>query len=1177
MIIESKNIALYLRLSRRIRMRIRVITFLATIALTLCTLGLFPNQVYATQRGRPQLNDTGTTFVGDNGQLLRGPFTSTEWTSAVPSDQIANIKNLGFNAVHLYAECFDANYPGAGSTAPGYAVDEVDKIVKATRDAGLYLVMTIGNGANNGSYNAQWTKDFWSLYAKRYANETHVLFEIQNEPVAWGPPYSSKWATPKGAVDMEIDTYKTIRKYAPDTPVLLFSYAVPWGKAGATDALKDIHIFNSAVFGNENAVWTNEVVAFHGYSGWSLSSEFAANLLAAGYPCFMTEFTAGVWGKGTGGLDVDLVSELESLGISWLTFQYVPPTGVSDEVTIPVHYANVVENSGLSWKPDYGNWPEVRGVYGNDEKPRKTTENFIGGFLTGTTHLEAEDFDWGGEGITYHDSNAANLGGEYRSNEAVDIQKTSDDGGGYNVCWTFKDEWLEYTISVQYPGYYDLSLRVANSGSGSVMISSNDQDKTGTWELPRTAGLQTWTTATKQVYLEYGRQKLRINIVSDGFNLNWIELAPVNTGPVANGTYKFINRVNAFAMTKGKSSDAVEASDYSDSPYQRWKIKHIGGGQYNITSEGNMWSMKQVILMPTGNGFYRLISAENGLNMQATLSSGTFVVDKGAITGDANQEWSILTPSAPAFPTGLNATYNSSGQAAKLSWKAMTGAVSYNLKRSEVSGGPYTVIATGITDTNYSEYNLATGSKYYYMVSAVTGEGETLDSAEAAVHFPRLTGTVIGTEGSWSDSGNTTLKVFDGDLNTYFDAPTGNDCFVGLDFGSGMSRIITQINYCPRSDFPSRMVGGIFQGANQADFSDAVTLYTITSQPAKGVFTSVDLTNTTAFRYIRYLSPNDGFGNVAELEIYGYSATNALSGDIISDGQIDSFDFLLFKKHLLGMDTIHNTYIADLNADRQIDSLDYVLMKQYLLGTKTALPTVSLTPKFHCFLLLGQSNMAGYALSQDSDKVEDPRVLVLGFDDNAYLGRKTDQWDVACPPLHASWLDAIGPGDWFGKTMIQKVPAGDTIGLIPCAISGECIETFRKGEGTKYDWIIHRAQLAQQKGGVIEGIILHQGESNNGDPNWPGKVRTLVEDLRKDLNLGDVPFIAGELLYSGGCAGHNKLVNQLPDLIKNCYVVSASDLVVDPTDTQWNLHFSHDSSVTLGKRYAETMIQALGW
>jgi hypothetical protein len=217
------------------------------------------------QRGRPHLNAARTTFVGDNGQRLRGPFTSTEWTSA--STDIAMIKGMGFNALHLYAESFDISYPSNGSTAPGYSVANVDSIVAQTRTNGLYLIMTIGNGAWNGNYNSAYITNFWKFYAARYANETHVLFEIQNEPVAWGPPYSATNATPPGGLDMEVAAYRTIRAYAPDTPVLLFTYAVLGDSGGASAALIDIHAFNTNVFGNANATWTNEAVGFHGYAG----------------------------------------------------------------------------------------------------------------------------------------------------------------------------------------------------------------------------------------------------------------------------------------------------------------------------------------------------------------------------------------------------------------------------------------------------------------------------------------------------------------------------------------------------------------------------------------------------------------------------------------------------------------------------------------------------------------------------------------------------------------------------------------------------------------------------------------------------------------------------------------------------------------------------------------------
>jgi hypothetical protein len=229
---------------------------------------------------------------------------------------------------------------------------------------------------------------------------------------------------------------------------------------------------------------------------------------------------------------------------------------------------------------------------------------------------------------------------------------------------------------------------------------------------------------------------------------------------------------------------------------------------------------------------------------------------------------------------------------------------------------------------------------------------------------------------------------------------------------------------------------------------------------------------------------------------------------------------------------------------------------------------------FHCFLLIGQSNMHGGPAADAADRQENDRILVLGYDNCSSTGRRENEWDVACPPLH-SCGEGIGPGDWFAKTLIQNVPSNETIGLLPCAVSGEAIETFMRG-GSHYNMIINRAKIAQQDGGVIEGILFHQGESNNGDNNWPNNVAQMVRDIKSDLGLGDIPFLPGELLYSGDAAGHNTLVNRLPDVIPNCHVVSAEGLNMKPGDS-WRLHFDHDSVVEFGKRYARAMRSALGW
>jgi hypothetical protein len=172
----------------------------------------------------------------------------------------------------------------------------------------------------------------------------------------------------------------------------------------------------------------------------------------------------------------------------------------------------------------------------------------------------------------------------------------------------------------------------------------------------------------------------------------------------------------------------------------------------------------------------------------------------------------------------------------------------------------------------------------------------------------------------------------------------------------------------------------------------------------------------------------------------------------------------------------------------------------------------------------------------------------------------------------------LGPGDWFAKTLVDHLPDGDTIGLVPCAKNGEAIATFMEG-GTHYTWMVNRAKAAQDAGGVISGILFHQGESDCTNPGWPANVAAMVASLKEDLGLGNVPFLAGELLRAeggGSCGGHNTLVAQLPGLITNAHVISSEGCFEDTSDTTYDLHFDHDSQVLLGTRYGEKMIDVLG-
>jgi alpha-glucosidase len=138
-----------------------------------------------------------------------------------------------------------------------------------------------------------------------------------------------------------------------------------------------------------------------------------------------------------------------------------------------------------------------------------------------------------------------------------------------------------------------------------------------------------------------------------------------------------------------------------------------------------------------------------------------------------------------------------------------------------------------------------------------------------------LSGAIIGTSGSFANAGNTKEKVFDNSLTTYFDAPTTSGAWVGLDLGVANQKAATTLRYCPRANWSTRMVLGLFQAANVADFSDAVTLYVVGYTPPEGLFTTISLTNRSVFRYLRYVSPANGSCNVSEIQFYGVATTGA--------------------------------------------------------------------------------------------------------------------------------------------------------------------------------------------------------------------------------------------------------------------------------------------------------------
>ena len=275
-------------------------------------------------------------------------------------------------------------------------------------------------------------------------------------------------------------------------------------------------------------------------------------------------------------------------------------------------------------------------------------------------------------------------------------------------------------------------------------------------------------------------------------------------------------------------------------------------------------------------------------------------------------------------------------------------------------------------------------------------------------------------------------------------------------------------------------------------------------------------------------------------------------------------------------------------------------MKKLILATLMASTTIGAEaqdPNFYIFLCFGQSNMEGAARPEAEDlKSAGPRFLLMPAVDDEQRGRKMGEWCEATPPLCRP-NNGLTPADYFGRTMIETLPSNIRVGVIHVAIGGIRIEGFMPDQikeyvktapgwmkgmleaygNNPYERLVTLAKKAQ-KDGVIKGVLMHQGESNTGDPEWAQKVQTVYDNLLGDLQLKpeEVPLLAGEVVQADGqgqCIAMNKQIDELPKTLHTAHVVSSTGCSNGPD----KLHFDAAGYRELGRRYGEKMLTLLGY
>ena len=289
--------------------------------------------------------------------------------------------------------------------------------------------------------------------------------------------------------------------------------------------------------------------------------------------------------------------------------------------------------------------------------------------------IEAENYDTGGESVAYYNTTVGNPGGAYRSDD-IGIEPTSDTGGGYDVSWLNTGEWLEYTVNPVDPSaIYNISLRVAAPLIGGQLRMRLNGIVLGTVSIPNTGGYQNWQTVIlSDVPIQggIGSQALRLEVLSNGFNINWIGLDRVQ---ICGTNDLALNRPSSASSLQSGSTYPTAAA-FDENPTTRWSSAYSDpqwiqvdlGSVQNIARIWLNWENAfaqtySIQLSFDGSNWTNVYATTNGpgsINDLTALGSGRYVrmygTQRATSYGYSLWEFEVFPAVAPQLTITRNGT-----------------------------------------------------------------------------------------------------------------------------------------------------------------------------------------------------------------------------------------------------------------------------------------------------------------------------------------------------------------------------------------------------------------------------------------------------------------------------------------------------------------------------------------
>jgi len=430
-------------------------------------------------------------------------------------------------------------------------------------------------------------------------------------------------------------------------------------------------------------------------------------------------------------------------GSKVITTEFKLPAGLPNDP-----YSLVVSANGLVSAPV--SFSTVEGPFGGTPAA-----------IPGT--VQAENYDVGGQGVAYNIGSINGTDNGYRS-DGVDLEVTSDTGGGVDLGWTFGGDWFKYTVNVATAGTYTVSFRVAG-GQGAVtdafhLSNASGTNLSGNVNVPNTGGWQTWTTVTANVTLPEGRQILTINQDNGGWNINYATFALAGGGGTEiNDTDAGITYTGSWSYSASRGlGDYQDDVHYTTTNGDSMSYTFNGTGIAYITereaSEGNVDVYLDGVYQTTVNCTNSTRLPQQTLYSVAGLASGSHtlkLVKKDAtymVVDALVYQGSTATVATPTFSPG-GGSYTS---AQNISISCATGGASirYTLDGStpsETAGtlysGPVNISSTatlkaiayksGSNDSAIASATYTISTSQTFTITASAGSGGSISPSGGVV------------------------------------------------------------------------------------------------------------------------------------------------------------------------------------------------------------------------------------------------------------------------------------------------------------------------------------------------------------------------------------------------------------------------------------------------------------